>query len=462
MTGTPPPSLSGPPPILKPILLGRCPQCTEKSLFSGLYRMKATCDGCGYPFLREDGYTLGSLVLSYFGTSIVMISLLVWLLLIAKWELLPTLLVCSAAILGTNPLIFRLSRAAWLTLDYQISRRGFENTGSTLTNSEAGSAPKESPKKLDPKARLTLIDCDYVHPEFAGAYLLQEAGEAAFIETNTTPAVPRLLATLERAGLKPEAVRYLIVTHVHLDHAGGTSALLAACPNATVLAHPRASRHLVDPSRLVTSARAVYGDEVFNRLYGRIDPIPASRVRSLEDQATVPFGRSELLFLHTRGHAKHHFCVLDPLGSGIFTGDSFGLRYPRLQRAGLFLFPSTSPTDFEPEEARKSITRIARSGALQAHLTHFGSVRDLLRCESLLLEGIDLHEKLLLEAAAQADLDPETLTAQLLESLRKTYSQLLGGRGWNLSEADLAFLDLDLRLNAAGLVHAARTRTAAT
>ena len=114
------------------------------------------------------------------------------------------------------------------------------------------------------------IDCDYVLPQVACAYLRIQGDEAAFIETNTTHAVPKLLSTLAAEGMKPEQVRYVIITHVHLDHAGGTSALLAACPNATVLAHPRAARHLVDPEKLVASARAVYGEAKFDALYGKI------------------------------------------------------------------------------------------------------------------------------------------------------------------------------------------------
>jgi glyoxylase-like metal-dependent hydrolase (beta-lactamase superfamily II) len=305
-----------------------------------------------------------------------------------------------------------------------------------------------------------------VEPELAGAFLLQDGSEAAFIETNTTPAVPRLLQTLERAGLPRESVRYIIVTHVHLDHAGGTSSLLAACPQATVLAHPRAARHLIDPSKLVASARNVYGDEVFARLYGQIDPIPAQRVREFLDEEEVEFGRSRLRFLHTRGHAKHHFCVLDPTEMGIFTGDAFGLRYPRLQRAGLFLFPSTSPTDFEPDEARKSAVRIARSGVETAYLTHFGAVSDLRQCEAQLLEGIDLHERVLLALQAQGERtlhSPlERVTAETFKALREEFRKKFLHRGWNLSESDLAFLDLDLRLNAAGLVHVARTRLSPT
>ena len=192
------------------------------------------------------------------------------------------------------------------------------------------------------------IDCDYLYPRYAAAYLRIAGDEAAFIEANTGHAAPRLLDTLARSALRPEQVRWVIVTHVHLDHAGGASALMRACPNATLLAHPRAVRHLVDPSKLVASATAVYGAERFRELYGNVDPIDAARVRALDDGESVALGDCDLRFVHTRGHANHHFVVHDPALDAVFTGDAFGLSYPALQRAGRFAFPSTSPDRLRP------------------------------------------------------------------------------------------------------------------
>src|SRR5690242_7173105 len=117
------------------------------------------------------------------------------------------------------------------------------------------------------------IDCHYVMPNFAAAYLLADQGKAAFVDNNTTHSVPTLMNALKQRGLEPKDVQFIMVTHVHLDHAGGTSALATLCPNAVVLAHPRAAPHLIDPRKLVSSARAVYGDAIFDQLYGKIDPI---------------------------------------------------------------------------------------------------------------------------------------------------------------------------------------------
>ncbi|MEZ4384491.1 MAG: MBL fold metallo-hydrolase, partial [Nannocystaceae bacterium] len=125
-------------------------------------------------------------------------------------------------------------------------------------------------------ADVRTIDTLYLgNPRFAACFLLTEGERAAFVETNTNFAVPRLLEALRASGRRPEDVDYVIVTHVHLDHAGGASKLMAACPNATLLAHPRAAPHLIDPSKLVASARQVYGAERFAALYGEIEAIAA-------------------------------------------------------------------------------------------------------------------------------------------------------------------------------------------
>jgi glyoxylase-like metal-dependent hydrolase (beta-lactamase superfamily II) len=193
---------------------------------------------------------------------------------------------------------------------------------------------------------LHTVDCDYLGAEFACAYLRVSGGEAAVIETNTSHAAPKILAALDAAGVARESVRYVVITHIHLDHAGGAHALMRALPHATLLAHPRAARHAIDPSRIVAGATAVYGAARFAELYGEVLPIDAARVRAMDDDSEVPFGAGALRFLHTRGHANHHMVVHDPQRDTVFTGDAFGLVYPALQRAERFIFPSTSSRTF--------------------------------------------------------------------------------------------------------------------
>ena len=302
--------------------------------------------------------------------------------------------------------------------------------------------------------RLTTIDCEYVSPGLAAAYLRVQGDEAAFIETNTTHAVPLLLAALGAQQLDPAQVRYVIVTHVHLDHAGGASALMRACPSATLLAHPRAARHLIDPTKLVASARAVYGAERFDALYGAIEPIDAARVRSLDDGAEVALGDATLRFIHTRGHANHHFVVHDPARDTVFTGDTFGLVYPLLQRAGRFAFPSTSPTDFDGQAALESVDRVLALGTRSACLTHFGEVDDLAFIAEQLRGWLRLSETLVGEAVGRSDAEA-FIHARLEAALLKSAEE----RGLVLDSADHELLAFDLSLNAQGLAFAASKRS---
>jgi len=286
----------------------------------------------------------------------------------------------------------------------------------------------------------------------ACAYLLVEGNEATFIENNTTHALPHLLTALQSTGLTPEQVRYLMVTHVHLDHAGGTSALLRLCPNATVLAHPRASQHLIDPTKLIASAEAVYGTKQFKDLYGEITAIPENRVRSLNDNESVGWGNRELVALYTKGHANHHLCVWDSKTHSLFTGDAFGLAYPELQTHGLFLFPSTSPTQFLPQEAIASVNRLVALNPKKLFLTHFGMVDDIPKAQSQMLNELNFSEQLALEAKASGGGfdNIQTFCYPKIENHLKKRALDLGLGPW---ESLRPLLELDMKLNAAGLAH---------
>lgn len=294
--------------------------------------------------------------------------------------------------------------------------------------------------------------------EFAAAYLIVEGDRAAFVDNNTNSAVPRLLAALEIHELAPEQVEYLIVTHVHLDHAGGTSRLARACPNATVVAHPRAAPHVIDPTKLVASASAVYGQDEFERIYGTIEPVAEDRVQVMDDEETLRFGKRELRFLHTRGHANHHFCIADSASGAIFAGDAFGLVYPALQGEGTFAFPSTSPTDFEPELARESIRRLVEERPSGIYVTHFGAVTDIETAAGQLIRHLNFAERVRDEAEA-SDLADEELEAWCRRRVYDYFAGLFDGRGNLGRDAETwSLLKMDLDLNAQGIAFAANKR----
>ncbi len=301
---------------------------------------------------------------------------------------------------------------------------------------------------------VTTIDCEYLdHSGFAAAYLIREGGRAAFVETNTNKAVPRMLETLPAAGLTERDVEYVIITHVHLDHAGGASALMASCPNATLLAHPKAARHVIDPEKLVKSAEEVYGKDAFREMYGEIRPVPEERVRAVSDGEQIAFGSRTLTFLHTRGHADHHASIHDSGSNGVFTGDSFGLVYPALQANGLFAIPSTSPTDFDAAEAKKSLDRIVATGAARVFLTHFGEHEDVAGIAAQLHAQLDEYGAIVEDAM---ELEGDALQAFSRERVRAIFDRVLRDR--SLGAGARALLALDEDLNAQGVAFAVSKR----
>jgi len=303
-----------------------------------------------------------------------------------------------------------------------------------------------------PQARHT-IDCD-VLPRFTAAYLRIAGDECAFIETHTSRALPKLLGELALRGMRPEQVRWVVVTHAHLDHAAGAGALLARCPNATLLAHPRAARHLVDPSKLTASAKSVYGDARFAELYGTVDLIPPERVRALDDGATFDLGGATLRVHHTAGHAKHHFVVDDPAIETVYTGDTFGLVYPALQRGVRFALATTSPTDFDPAEARRSLDIVLALGEAAACLTHFDEVRDLAEVAAQVRAWIDRSEGWL-DEAARSDASLDAMTVRIARKVRAAIAEDASARGLSLDESDWALLSTDVALNAQGVAFVA-------
>lgn len=292
------------------------------------------------------------------------------------------------------------------------------------------------------------IDTGFQRPAFDAAYLMVDSGRAAFIDTGTQLAVPRLLEALAACGLAPQAVDWVIPTHVHLDHAGGVGGLMARLPGARLLVHPRGARHLIDPRALYQGALAVYGQAEMDRSYGSLQGVDADRVLSSSDEMQVPLGSRMLTLIDTPGHARHHHCIWDPVSRGWFTGDTFGLSYREHDVDGRpWILPTTTPVQFEPDALRRSIERLLQRQPAAIYLTHFGRVTDVARLGRQLLQL--LEEVVALGDALRAVPDRHQA---LMDGLFGLYQRGLRGHGCTQSDPVLREqLAMDLELNAQGM-----------
>ncbi len=275
------------------------------------------------------------------------------------------------------------------------------------------------------------------------------------VETGSTPCHPYLVAALKTLGLTPADLDYVVVTHVHLDHAGGAGVLAGVAPQATFVAHPRAARHLIDPTKLIAGAKAVYGDDL-ERFFGQILPVPERQVLIREDGDTLDFGDRVVTFYDTPGHAKHHFSMHDPVLSAVFSGDALGVRYVAEFTGWPFEFvlPSTSPSDFDPKAVEKTVDKLRALAPSVVYHTHFGpSPAETAFAGTL--EGVRMFT-LLADNAYSAD----TTWEQLAAALEQRIAAWLRENG-HVEPLDIADLGVDIELDAKGLLYYeqhARTR----
>jgi len=295
---------------------------------------------------------------------------------------------------------------------------------------------------------ITLIDTGFQRPGFDASYLIVENGRAAFVDSGPNQAVPRLLATLSAQGLGVDAVDWVILTHVHLDHAGGAGRLMGHLPRARLVVHPRGARHMVDPSQMMAAVRAVYGDEAVERDYGALVPVNPDRVILVEDGVVLSLAGRPLRFIDTPGHARHHHGIWDEASEGIFSGDTLGLAYPELRsETGRYGLPSTSPSQFDPEALRRSIARLLALRPRVAYLTHFGAITRVAEHADMVLRQADRMVQLARSLPNSADRG-----IGLRESLASLYLTELAAAGVNLPPARAGeILANDVELNAQGL-----------
>lgn len=296
---------------------------------------------------------------------------------------------------------------------------------------------------------IAAIDSGFVRPRLAAVHCIVEDGRAALVDTATNSNTTTVLAALAARGIQPEQVDWILLTHIHLDHAGAAGALARLLPNARLSVHPRGARHMTDPSRLVAGTVAVYGAEETREKYGDILPIAPDRIVEANEDSVLRVGTRTIRVLDTPGHARHHVCYVDEATGHIFTGDTFGLSYRELDNAGrAFVLPVTTPNQFEPEAMHESVERIAALRPEAVYLTHFGQVRDVSRLAADLHRLIDAFVAAARSASGAGTIRHERLKAALSTLLEDEAQR----QNWRLSgDAMRELLAADIELNAQGL-----------
>ncbi len=296
-------------------------------------------------------------------------------------------------------------------------------------------------------AGIHCVDAAHVRDQLASIYLLQQGDEVVVIDTGTRYSLENVQTALTQLGIDNSQIKYVIPTHIHLDHAGGAGAMMQLFSQARLIIHPRGARHMIDPDKLVEGSMAVYGESVFRQLYGEIIPIEKDRVDIAEDLDCYYLGTRALLFIDTPGHARHHFCIYDNQSQGIFTGDTFGLAYPPLKHHPHGLIPTSSPVQFDPEAMFNSIDRLLGYQPEWMYLTHYGAIdrpaERSLGLKQWISDYVELCQRI-------NPLDSEG-EQQLEDEMRNMIFSRLSHDG-GLNQDKLAYLlNTDIKLNSQGL-----------
>ncbi len=299
-------------------------------------------------------------------------------------------------------------------------------------------------------SQIYTVDALYYQPKLASIHLIRSNNRLCIVDTGTQYSVPQLENAIKQLGLSFDHVDYIILTHIHLDHAGGAGSLMALCKNAELVVHPKGARHMVDPQKLVAGASAVYGEDEFKRLYGKISPIDNARVIQPKDGETLHWADRALTFLDTPGHASHHHCIVDHQTRSVFTGDTLGVAYQALRtESHAFVMPTTTPVQFKPDALHASIDKVMAHTPDTLYLTHYSALKPSAQIIAGLHEQIDDYVMLTQQAA-------ELETGNFENSLASSIKEYLIRRCQNeIPDIPLEtiqnWIGLDASLNAQGL-----------
>ena len=281
--------------------------------------------------------------------------------------------------------------------------------------------------------------------QITAGYLIR-ADRPCLVETGTAPSAPVVRDALASLGVGPGDLATVVVTHIHLDHAGGVGDIATMFPAAEIVVHQRGARHLADPTRLMNSAREVYGSalEVF---FGELKPAPAERIRAVEERGSVDLGGGRSLDSHySPGHAKHHVGLIDSASGDLYVGDAAGVFIQETRD----LRPASPPPDFDLPVALGSLRLFAALAPTRLLFSHFGPVDDVAPTLERSAEELNVWVEETRHARAAA-LDLEHTVAMVRERTRHRYASLAPGADPEISTK--AERISSTRANVEGIVH---------
>jgi glyoxylase-like metal-dependent hydrolase (beta-lactamase superfamily II) len=277
-------------------------------------------------------------------------------------------------------------------------------------------------------AGMDYVDLNFLgRPQIIATAVLQSTAGVALIDPGPSTTIDGLLSSLERRGIALADVRQILLTHIHLDHAGATGSILKRNPAIEVLVHERGARHMIDPAKLMASASRLYGDDM-ERLWGEMIPVPASQVRALQGGERLSVGGRELDVAYTPGHASHHVTYFDRSSAVAFVGDVAGIR----RGSGVYILPPTPPPDIDLEAWRQSADRILQWQPDTLFLTHFGPFRGAQPHFQALFERLDAWSPLVRRLLADSSIDDQERERRFVEEtlgdIRRTVGEAEAGQ----------------------------------
>ena len=285
--------------------------------------------------------------------------------------------------------------------------------------STASSGPGAAEAVVDLGHDVYQIDTFMAGYERITAGYLIRGERPCLVETGTAPSAPVVRDALAGLGVGPADLATIVVTHIHLDHAGGTGDLAGMFPGAQVVVHERGARHLADPGRLMSSARAAWGDEL-DQLFGTLAPTPAERIRAVDQSGTIDLGGGRRLDSHyAPGHARHHIALIDSVSGDLYVGDAAGVYIPDTGD----LRPATPPPDFDLDTALASLRTFAALRPARLLFSHYGPVNEVAETLDRSAEEINVWVDETRRARGRG-LDMDHAVAMVAERTRQRYAVL--------------------------------------